>query len=75
MTDQNIVDAADIQLVVNGFKQYLKRAIDTRSFKIESLKKFMEPIFERAGYRYPTHTQGAFEKSRQHLDIARIHCR
>ena len=56
MTDQNIVDADDIQLVVNGFKQYFQRAVETNSFKVNTLKKSMEPIFKRAGYRCTTHT-------------------
>ena len=54
MNDRNAVTDDDIQRVVGGFKHYMQHAIETSSFSIDELKDFMEPIFERAGYRNST---------------------
>ena len=51
MIDRNAVADEDIQRVVDGFKLYMQYAIDTGSFDVEDMKNYMEPIFERAGYR------------------------
>ena len=51
MNDRNAVTDDDIQSVVDGFKHYIARAAETSSFDVEDMKNYMEPIFERAGFR------------------------
>ena len=45
------VEKNDISLVVNGCKEFLKRVEEQQALDIDDMKNFMEPIFERAGYR------------------------
>ena len=50
----NEVSDADIQLVLDGFKNIFSGAISPEQFSIAAMKNFMEPIFEQAGYRKPS---------------------
>lgn len=45
------VDATDTGLVVDGCREFLKRVEEQQALDIAEMKNFMEPIFERAGYR------------------------
>lgn len=40
-----------MQTVIDGFQKCFQRMSETRRFDPNELKNFMEPIFERAGYR------------------------
>ena len=58
MIDRNNVADEDIRRVIEGFIEFMRQAIEKNKFEFEQLKKFMEPIFERTGYRL---TQGGGE--------------
>ena len=60
MINRNNVADEDVQRVVDGFKHYMQHAIETNDFSVAELKNFMEPIFERAGFRS---TQGGGSKT------------
>ena len=51
MLEQNLVDDKDIQIVLEGFQDYMNRNVRAKQFHIGELELFMEPIFEHAGYR------------------------
>ena len=48
----------DIDLVLDGLKKYFQLLMQTQKFSAEDMKNFMEPIFERAGYRDQMHGGG-----------------
>lgn len=54
----NAVTEENIRAVLNGFKEYTERAVKAQAFDVIGLKNFMEPIFEREGYRDPAPNRG-----------------
>jgi len=49
----NEVNQADIELVINAFKNYFSHFLKTQKFNLDELKSFVEPAFTKAGYRQP----------------------
>ena len=43
--------AENVAAVVNGFKHFFERILQTKSFNPQEFMNFMEPIFAQAGYR------------------------
>ncbi|MBQ9479382.1 MAG: hypothetical protein IJU71_07505 [Selenomonadaceae bacterium] len=54
----NAVTEENIRAVLDGFKDYIENAKQAQAFDVIGLKNFMEPIFERAGYRDPVPNGG-----------------
>ena len=47
----NLVAQKNIELVLGGFQQFYQHMMQTQSFDPIEMRNFMDPIFERAGYR------------------------
>ncbi len=47
-------ERSDVERVLDGFEKFIRRTQETQHYSSPGMKNFMEPIFERAGYRNPS---------------------
>lgn len=45
------VKTSDIKLVTDAFGQYLNHIVETKNIDLQEFMNFIEPVFEKAGYR------------------------